>query len=537
VMVGPDGTLGLIDPELAARPGEWVSLAHTPGFVAPEISGGPVVGPAAGPAADWFALGALLCLMVTGRPPVFTPDEDPTATVRSPHQRITLLLRYAAAHNPAAQRLAPAILGLTADDPGTRWSTAQLRDVLRQPSQVVEPQATLEPRLQERLLADGLAQLVAAAHEAAPDKLMASSQRGIKSDPCNVQSGVAGVLGILVRAGEQLGTEVLRSAVARLAGWLDRRRFTVQPLLPGLYFGRSGTAWALFDAARHLDDDAMAARALELATALPVRWPNPDMTFGTAGAGLASLHLWCQTKEPALLDRVNLAVDHLLETADRTDGQISWQVPADFDSRLAGVTQLGFAHGVAGIGAFLLAAAQATGRQDAREAAGQAGQTLAGAAVREGGTAYWPNGLSGPDESDMRYHWCSGASGVGTFLVRLWQATGDPEYRLLAHEAAVAVRRTRWLQLLPACHGLPGTGEFLLDLAAADGGPYRGWAEEVAAAVYVRLGLRHGRLVGGDEPDGRIFFDFNTGYAGVVGFALRLVHGGPRWWMADRPTT
>lgn len=540
VIVGPDGTLGLIDAELAARPGEWVSRAHTPGFVAPELLDGAVVGPAAGFAADRYALGALLCHLVTGRPPDFTPDtgSDDAGVVRSPQQRIALLLRYASAQNPAAQRLAPAILGLTADDPGARWSTDRLREVLRRPIDPAgagRPRATLEPELRQKLLTDGLAHLVDAACAASPDQLMASTQRGIMGDSCNVQSGVAGVLAVLVRASEQLGTEPLRAAVARLAGWLDRRRLTVPRLLPGLYFGRAGTAWALFDAARHLDDDGMAARALELATALPLRWPNPDITFGTAGAGMASLHLWYQTKEPVLLDRANAAVDHVLETAKHSDGRVLWQVPTDFDSMLAGVTQLGFAHGVAGIGAFLLAASQATGREDAREVAEQAGHTLAAAAVREGGMAYWPNGPSGPDESDMRYHWCSGASGVGTFLVRLWQATGDPLYRELAHEAAVSLRRTRWQQLLPACHGLPGNGEFLLDLAAAGDGPYRDWAEEFAAAIYVRLAERHGRLVGSDEPDGRVFLDFNTGYAGVVGFALRLVHGGPRWWMVDRP--
>ena len=548
VMVGPDGTLRLIDAELAARPGDWVPFAHTPGFVAPELVDGPVMGPAAGPAADRFALGALLCHLVTGGPPVFTADTPADAAgtdrphARTRQQRIALLLRYASARNPAAQRLAPAILGLTADDPDARWATARLREALRRnepgdPTGAGEPQAVLEPELQQRLLSDGLAHLVAAACEDAPDQFMASNHRGVKGDSCNVQAGVAGVLAVLVRASEQLGTESLRAAVARLAGWLDRRRLTAQQLLPGLYFGRAGTAWALFDAARLLDDDGLATRALELATALPVRWPNPDITFGTAGAGLASLHLWYQTKEPALLDRANATVDHLLETAQRTDGRVFWQIPTDFDSRLAGVTQLGFAHGVAGIGAFLLAAWQATGREDARQVAEQAGHTLAGTAVREGGMAYWPNLLSGPGESDMRYHWCSGASGVGTFLARLGQATGEPRYRQLAHEAAVAVWRTRWLHGLAACHGLPGDGELLLDLAATGGVRYRDWAEEIAAAIYVRLGEQHGRLVGSDEPDGRVFLDFNTGYAGVVGFALRLVHGGPRWWMVDRPST
>lgn len=227
--------------------------------------------------------------------------------------------------------------------------------------------------------------------------------------------------------------------------------------------------------------------------------------------------------------------------ARRAYGGICWQVDPEFDSKLAGATQLGFAHGVAGIGAFLLAAAQATGRDDARDAAIQAGDALAGAAVWTGDAAYWPNDVSGPDESDMRYFWCSGASGVGTFLARLGRATGEARYRELAHAAALTVRRARWLAGLPACHGLPGNGEFLLDLAAAEpavagGGRYRRWAEELAAAIYVRLGVWQGRLVGSDEPDGRVFVDFNSGYAGVVGFALRLVHGGPRWWMVDPPS-
>jgi hypothetical protein len=33
----------------------------------------------------------------------------------------------------------------------------------------------------------------------------------------------------------------------------------------------------------------------------------------------------------------------------------------------------------------------------------------------------------------------------------------------------------------------------------------------------------------------RLNLEFNTGLAGVVGSLLRLCHGGPRWWMVDRP--
>jgi lantibiotic modifying enzyme len=193
---------------------------------------------------------------------------------------------------------------------------------------------------------------------------------------------------------------------------------------------------------------------------------------------------------------------------------------------------------VAGIGAFLLAAGQATGRADALRMAERAGRTLAAGAVRSGGSAYWPNDLTGPDSSDLRYHWCSGASGVGTFLLRLWQATGQQQYLELAHEAAVTVRRGRWFSGVSACHGLAGNGEFLLDLAAATGPDerYRGWAEELAACLHARAVRRAGRWVVPDRPGPGLNLDFNTGLAGVVGYLLRLRHGGPRWWMVDPAT-
>jgi hypothetical protein len=522
VMVLADGALRLVDAELVARPGEWVSTAYTPGFAAPEVRAGPAVGPAPGPGADHYALGALLCQVVTG----MVPADDPGP-----------LLGYAAARNPAARRLAPAIRGLTTADPEQRWDTTRLRGFLAEPEPVagldpVGQAGRLEPERQRRLLEDGLAVLAAAVAGASPERLVDRGQAGTRPDPCNVQHGVAGVLAVLVRAGQLLGWPELATAVGQLARWLDRRRTSASPLLPGLYFGRSGTAWALHAAARQLGDARLADRALELAGRLPVRWPNPDLTHGTAGAGMASLHLWYETKEPAFRDRVDTAVDHLLERARHADGKTYWQVEPDADSKLAGLAHYGFAHGVAGIGAFLLAAAEATGRDDARRLAEQAGDTLAGAAIRSGGAVYWPNEVTGPGGSDLRYHWCSGASGVGTFLLRLWLATGEARYRDLAHQAAVTVRRVRWLSGVPACHGLAGNGEFLLDLAATVDGPYREWAEEIAACLYLHSAWRDGRRV--VVPDsGRLNLDFNTGLAGVVGFLLRLRHGGTRWWMVD----
>jgi serine/threonine protein kinase len=544
VMMLEDGQLRLIDTEAVTQPGSWVTQVQTPGFAAPEVLTGMGVGPAPGPEVDYYALGALLCHLVTGQPPALPPDssshagDDPVAKTRSAVERFTLLLEYAAVDNPAAQRLAPAILGLTQDDPQQRWDLIRLRAFLSEPTTSTGPSLPLDTGQltadrQQRMITDGLAYLIGKLDVAAGERLVPNHDLTIRPDSCNVQYGAAGVLGVLVRASELLGQAEVTAAVSRVARWLDERRMTVPKLLPGLYFGRSGTAWALYAAARHLADDAMVERALELAAAVPVRWPNPDITHGTAGAGMASLYLWTQTKESVFLERVNAAVDHLGEVVEHTvDGGVHWRVPDDFDSQLAGTASFGFAHGVAGVGTFLLAAARATGRSDAHTFAVQAGQTLVNAAVRHGGAAYWPNDVTGPAAGDLRYQWCNGASGVGTFLVRLWQHTGAEIYRQLAHEAAVMVRRGRWLVGVSQCHGLSGNGEFLLDLAAAGNpdDPYRGWAEELAGCLYAKHARRNGRIV---VSDNELNLDFGTGFAGVVGFLLRLRHGGPRWWMCD----
>jgi serine/threonine protein kinase len=171
VMVTDDGGLRLIDAELAAVRGEWVATAQTRGYGAPEIPRARVA-PAPDPAADCYSLGAVLFYLTTGLAPVFPPDSAPdpaagsapdSAAARPARQRLAHVLRYAGAGAPAARRLAPAIHGLTDPDPATRWSTATLRQWLATPA-ARDPggsAAGLEPERQQRLLDDGLAQLVA----------------------------------------------------------------------------------------------------------------------------------------------------------------------------------------------------------------------------------------------------------------------------------------------------------------------------------------------------------------------------------------
>ncbi|WDT88690.1 hypothetical protein H0E86_21100 [Streptomyces sp. SCSIO-PteL053] len=133
-------------------------------------------------------------------------------------------------------------------------------------------------------------------------------------------------------------------------------------------------------------------------------------------------------------------------------------------------------------------------------------------------------------------HWCSGSSGIGTFLVRLWARTGDERYREAAVGAAAGVRDAMWLSSPAACHGLAGNAEFLLDMSAALGDPrYREQAGELAACIHTRAVRRDGLLVVPDESLEAVTGGYQTGAAGTVGMLLRLRDGGPRLWMPDTP--
>ncbi|AEV85426.1 Serine/threonine protein kinase [Actinoplanes sp. SE50] len=541
IMVTPDGSLRLIDPELVAVPGAWALRGHTPAFAPPETVD--EIGPGRVPqqSADLYALGAVLFVLALGAAPLFGTDQPGPG---STHDRITALITAAAVHNATARALAPAIRGLTADEPAQRWSIERLRafldDRAATPTTVLRTgpaEGTTSDRLPaaelDSFARDGLTHIVSTvASEPDAGRLWSSTAFGTTADPHSVQHGSAGVLSVLVRADQLLDRPDLRAVIARVAAWTGRPG-TAPRLLPGLYFGRSGTAWALYDAARHLGDADLEARAVDLALALPVRWPNPDVCHGVAGSALAQLRLWRGTGREEFLDRARQAGEALLAGATEADGRVYWTVPDNLDSTLVGITHLGFAHGVAGIGYTLLALAQATGREDFLRTAVLAGDTLAVEVDRKPWGAGWRSDRGDERGTGMQFHWCSGSSGVGTFLLRLWQATGEITYLDLAREAAAAVRQTRWRTGTSACHGLAGNGEFLLDLADAVGGEYRAWAQELATSMVLRH-ARHGdlRLVP-DEGDQDVTADFNVGLAGSVGFLLRLRHGGRRPFMAD----
>ncbi|MDD9379681.1 class IV lanthionine synthetase LanL [Streptomyces sp. ZAF1911] len=608
VMVTPDGQLRLIDLEMAAAEGERWVLGATPGYTAPELRAADPVAPAFGPAVDLYALGATVLHALTGADPLFAADR-PAAEARPDEERLSGLLELLGRDQPLVRRFGPLVRGLMRDAPADRWTLERAREHLAgspTPEPEPEPETAVEPEpalgapgvrtapaapadLRARLLHDGIAHLLATMRPADPDRLWAADSVGATCDPVALQHGSAGPLAVLARAlrhaddlaagsgsggprGSSQGSpyeppvtrESLRAGLRTAALWTADRQEALPGHLPGLHFGRSGTAWALLDAARALEDAELTERAVALALALPVEWPNPDVCHGAAGAGLTQLHFWRTTGDPRFLDRAALAAEGLLAAARRTPEGVFWPVPEDFDSGLAGAWHYGFAHGVAGVGTFLLLAGEATGDERLRAAAVEAGATLAAAARSGPAGTLWPvdraRHLS--DSPELARHWCSGSSGAGTFLVRLRAAggtrdtgwadlpdapgpdgpgqpdvPGPPDLAELVEGAAAAVRAGRVTDTAATCHGLAGNAEFLLDAAELTGDArHRSAAELLVEHMAAQAVLRDGRLLVPDENRKTVLAEYATGLAGSLSLLLRLRYGGPRAWLPEGTT-
>lgn len=503
--------LVLIDLESALRPWEITTVLKTPGYAAPEqLSRERLVGPAPRTTADLYGLGATLFHLATGLHPPAHRDT-----------RLVDLARVLAERNPAAAALLPVLTGLLDLDPAARPSLAEVRTMLAAPR---TPAASTGQPGPDTLIDDLLDELGSTRDETA-DTPWPLSDAARKHDPCSVHIGPPGVLLVLnqaLRAGFDVG-----ETAAATARWIVDRLPREPRVLPGLFFGRAGTAVALAETGALLEEPAFAEAGLKLAARLPTRWPVPDVYHGTAGAGLALLTLWRATGDRDLLAGAVRCADGLLESVKIDGGQVTWTATSDFV--LAGKTHWGFAHGVAGIGTFLAEAGEATGDGRYSEAAQRCVSTLAALADRDGEAAFWPSGEADDGADTVRLTGlCSGSTGVGTFLLRHFELTGDAVSGELAAAAATAVRSALGTALPVWCHGLAGSGDFLLDCADVLGDPrYRDRAGEAAELVAAHAVRHHGRFLLPDES-GALVSAFGNGFCGPLSFLLRLRHGGPR---------
>ncbi|MCX5389021.1 class IV lanthionine synthetase LanL [Streptomyces sp. NBC_00094] len=539
IMVRPDGELRLIDLELAVLADETAlpTRVGTPGFSAPErLADAPVH-----PTADYYSLGATACFVLAGKVPNLLPEEPAT---RATEQRLAAWLTSCAGQLRLPDGLPEMLLGLMRDDPAERWDPTRARAALRRAypaspvNHPVSPAARNHagPRSARN---DGPHDAVAGLVDHLVDSMTPADDRRLwpvstmagETDPCTVQQGAAGVLAVLTRYGELTGDARLPGLISTAGHWIARRT-DLRSTRPGLHFGGRGTAWALYEAGRAVDDRRLTDHALALALAPQQVTPHHDITHGTAGSGLAALHLWHRTGDPRFAELAVDAADRLTAAVQRDATGVSWPVPAEAVSSEGGKRYLGFAHGTAGIGCFLLAASAVSRRREHRELAVEAGEHLLASAVLVGEAAQWPAQAS---DVPTAPYWCHGAAGVGSFLVRLWQETGDDRFGDLARRGAHAVAERSSRAALTQCHGLAGNGDFLLDMAEATGDPvYRAMAEDLSRLLLCERVHRRGHVVFPNEY-GDVSTGWSDGSAGILAFLVRIRHSDPRHWMVQQP--
>ncbi|MHC6630242.1 class IV lanthionine synthetase LanL [Streptomyces globosus] len=533
VMVRPDGELRLIDLELAVlrEDDALPTRVGTPGFSAPErLLDAPV-----SPTADYYSLGATICFVLAGKVPNLLAEEPAD---RPAEERLAAWLTACTAPLGLPAALRETVLGLMRDDPAERWDPARALAALRttalphpaRPAAAPPPAGAAADEVDAAI--DGMVEhLVDTMNPADDRRLWPVSTLAGEADPCSVQQGAAGVLAVLTRYFALTGDPRLPGLISTAGRWTAARTDT-RSTRPGLHFGGRGTAWALYEAGRATDDRTLVDHALALALAPQDPTPSHDITHGSAGSGLAAAHLWHRTGDPRLAGLVTDAADRLAAAARREPAAVSWPVPAEAVSTEAGKRYLGFAHGTAGIACFLLAAAAVTERQEHMELALAAGEHLAACAVRVGDAVHWPAHTA---DLPTAPYWCHGSAGIGSFLVRLWQATGDDRFRDLARGAARAVVERASRAALTQCHGLAGNGDFLLDLADATGeSSYRAMAEDLARLIVAERARRGSHVVFPNEY-GEVSTSWSDGTAGILAFLLRIRHTEPRHWMVQQP--
>ncbi|MEV3986343.1 hypothetical protein [Nonomuraea sp. NPDC049758] len=311
VIAGPDGSCRLVDLEMAAVPGTPVTKAFTAGYAPPEQVRGPMYGPAAGPEADLYALGATVLHLATACRPLLGSD-DPSAG-RSWDTRVRGLVEVATEGDAVASALRPMLLGLMRENPARRWDLRRigtfLDDLEPLPASAPNPQprpatATggarrLSVAGQERLLRDGVAHTLRRMdRDPGARRLWPVSGFGETADPCAVQYGSAGVLALLasvlntsdldtsdldtadldtpVLGTGEVGRGDVVAALRHAAAWTLRRLGSEARPSPGLHFGRAGIAWGLYEAGRALGDDALRTAGTDLALTLPTSWQRRE---------------------------------------------------------------------------------------------------------------------------------------------------------------------------------------------------------------------------------------------------------------------
>jgi serine/threonine protein kinase len=533
VLVRTDGEVYLIDLELAHSLGDTKAPfgKGTPGFMAPEQR----AGAAPHPSQDVFAVGGLLTFLMCGTDPRQVVDSTRKGRTKrigflaqdAPPDLIHLTSRCldeSAECRPSATELVTALIDISASPPRRSASNdRQTKHVSSRRILLTGLEAAIRSGT-KGLLSDKLRDPETGLWLSAvgDGNMLTKTAESFELRP-DAHHGVAGVVYALARL-TRLGyvdLEESKSSVMSASRWLLRASGSGDAL-PGLYFGNSGAAVALFEAKAtgFLIEDGAPERILASAVRATPDWF--DLTHGAAGQGVAMMI--CESLCDSSLDIISCFARYLVDAQEKNG---SWRVPKGVEG-LSGQTLSGFAHGVAGIVYFLALCSSRLGLTFVEESFIKGAEWLLRTAhAADANTLEW----SYSDTMPERWRWwCHGSPGIALAFLEVFRATGDHSYADIARRALNIHDDDTRAANLSVCHGLTGLGEIYLEAARVLDNDY--WLARAKAIASTLLALgrpgAYGHLTWMVEDLHVSTADLMIGSAGVLHFLARVHCGGQR---------
>ncbi len=305
--------------------------------------------------------------------------------------------------------------------------------------------------------------------------------------------------------------------------WLEATRATLREAMAsaakakskdgGLYTGRAGVGEACVEAYWATGDKAFLDLARKCAKGLG-EFAATDIIFGAAGGGVFLLNLHRATGDKTYLKQARQLGEFLAATAIEKDGRAHWPLVPRGNPRV----YLGFSHGAAGVGYFLLHLGRRTDEAKYKNLAEAAARFVLRHEEPEGkdGAHWW---RTVPKSSNFqRIQWCHGAPGMGLFFNDLHRhLKKEPYEKALQRCLATTKRRGRNARKSGCqCHGVAGNAELFLEVYAAN--KDNGWLKEARHSASALLQKK------GDGFEVKMGYapSYMLGLSGIGHFFLRL---------------
>ena len=338
------------------------------------------------------------------------------------------------------------------------------------------------------------------------DRLWPGEQELYVTNPMSLAYGACGPALLLYEMGR---------LPAQVITWMFSKPLIADEYPPSLYLGLGGIAYSL----ERLGYSDRADDAMVQLYKSSLKFEESHVMLGAAGWGLSSLYRFTKTRDRTHLDWAMRAGDFVIDSAQARGDALCWPVLSE--DRI----HYGYGYGSSGIALFMLYLYVLTSDSAAKDIALRALDfDLTNAEQNEWGLTWrrWEN------DTTIRPYWIHGAAGIGSVVIRFYQALGSPDFLIIARCIAESLF-IKFTVTPGQFEGMAGIAEFMLDMYVFTGDEiYRDRAIDLAETI-LWFKVRRSRGVAWPSVSlDKVSSDYSCGAAGVGLFLGRLLDISPR---------